>query len=112
MDLSFWCIVKIVEWDIVRITKCAWWWIYYDNYLDFFDEWNIEKIIWHPMTRGRLCFLSETHTEYVREWNSLRDYFMYNSILYQQTVLERPEELQDLVIEFLECLPDNSCISE
>lgn len=65
----------------------------------------------NPMNWGRLCYLRSLHT-YCGEIRLLDKNFWFmkwemecNKEYYQQTVLERPVELQELVLEFLLTLP-------
>jgi hypothetical protein len=107
--------------DVYRI--CKYW-------TEFTYEINtITNIIWHPMTRGRLCYLekqrqledvwmidlfSKTEQLQTKVWHKRVDmiwketekardkvwfYFQSHPSTLQQTVLERPEELQDLVFK-------------
>lgn len=96
---------------------------------------NIVEIIWHPMNWGRLCYIekqsqfenvwlvnlfSQTEqlqtgvwhkrvSEIGKETQKARDkvfmYFHTRMDTFQQTVLERPVELQQLVLDFLLTLP-------
>ncbi len=70
----------------------------------------------HPIDRGRLCYLYKTKDDdedplerwdryWYDTWYKMLDYVNSNPILMTKTVLERPEELQDLVIDFLQTLP-------
>jgi hypothetical protein len=59
------------------------------------------------MTRGRLCYLykeamkKKVDVRIINPLTNIEDFLDRNHITYQQTVLERPEELQDLVLSFL-----------
>lgn len=85
----------IIEWDYIVI----WWTI----------KNKILQIIWHPITRWRLCYLYwsmpiQKRTEEVYEkFNAMQLHFILpdNTHLLNQTILERPEELQLLVRDFL-----------
>lgn len=89
-----------------------------------FNTWckGIE-IIWHPISRGRLCYLYfnlrnskekrnkfvlwKTNAEVVKIYDNydwLSVFFQDNEMLYNKTVLERPVELQSLVLSFLKTL--------
>ncbi len=68
------------------------------------------EVIWHLMGYWRLCYLFEQRQHYVdMSWEDARanvsNYFQDNFLVYQQTVLERPVELQELVLKFLLTLP-------
>jgi hypothetical protein len=139
--LSFGCIITLKQESDYRHNHemiFCWEWDRWDKYFlsnwddafnlypyrfeDLFIEDNegeaecLHKIIWHPMTRGRLSYLYLRHRNYdwaKESFDKLKAMFWFSDHnLIQKTILERPEELQDLVIEFLECLPDNSCIAE
>lgn len=72
-----------------------------------YENWSF-YIIWHPMNRGRLFYFhkkSNGSSEQFKYFDEMFNYFNQNLDCYQQTVLERPEELQDKVIAFLETLP-------
>lgn len=67
---------------------------------------NDVKIIWHPITRWRLCYLSR---KYQNIWSMSNrhtvEYWLKQNIeLYDKTILDRPEELIDLVLSFLQSL--------
>lgn len=66
------------------------------------------EIIWHPMNWGRLSYLylRNRNYEWVKdEFNKLKSAFWFYEHKYiQQTVLERPVELQELVLSFLNTL--------
>lgn len=74
------------------------------------NETNDDRItiIWHPMNRGRLCYLrwiNDIDVTNSDERKFMMMTFMDNPKYLQQTVLDRPEELLDLVIAFLDTLP-------
>ena len=85
----------IIEWDYIVV-----WWIIKNKILN---------IIWHPITRWRLCYLYwsmpiQKRTEEVYEkFNAMQLHFILpdNTELLNQSILERPEELQLLVRDFL-----------
>lgn len=68
------------------------------------------ELLRKPMNWGRLCYLYNKNflnadTGIMHE---LITYFDNNPIYYQQTVLERPTELQELVLKFLSSLPKDA----
>ena len=70
----------------------------------FYDpDWDYE-IIWHPITYSRLCYLywsQKNENLLTREWIACNNKFTYNPEYIKQSILERPEELQLLVRDFL-----------
>lgn len=71
--------------------------------------------IWHPMTYWRLCFIRYNKVlnyeqmldakKAIDLFYVLDEHFKSSPSMMQCTVLERPEELQELVLSFLESLP-------
>lgn len=108
--LSFSCIILSPEWNIYTVTSIINWYV-------FLKEWTLPftidkiEIIWHPITRWRLCYLRQTDKsedtvvnwvkQKMEKWINLCWNFENNPELYNQTILERPEELQLLVRDFL-----------
>lgn len=68
---------------------------------------SLDDIIWHPMTRGRLCYLYDESGENIVSLGILAEIRvkLKKEKDTHKTVLERSEEVQDLVIAFLETLP-------
>lgn len=83
--------VNYLSWDQVKTTN--WWRLVADN------------ILWHPMSRGRLCFLwtIEQNKNFLMNnaRNKMTRWFWKNLSMYQKNILERPEEIQKLVMQFL-----------
>lgn len=74
-----------------------------------YENWSF-YIIWHAMNRWRLCYLRWINNTNVRSNSDERKFMMMSMATpeyLQQTVLDRPEELQDKVIAFLESLPQD-----
>ena len=111
--LSFGC--------IVQVANCAWrkeeWDMYWWHHLmrvgnekreeTSFLEWIIttKEVIesyWHPMNWGRLYSFLYSHNCALEFVTLEQEFKKYNA--YQQTVLERPVELQELVLAFLNTL--------
>ena len=72
------------------------------------DNWHIE-IIWKPFDYGRLSYLSFIHRDnYIIKSSTLlddlSDYFKNHPEMVQQTVLEWSDELNNLILEFLESI--------
>jgi len=86
------------------------------------DDYRDEQIIWHPITWWRLCYLRRKLMEINKNITDIKtiakevfskeervnkarmcidSYFFGNPSLYNQTILERPEELQLLIKDFL-----------
>lgn len=131
--LSFGCIVNVSNDYYPKSSQMIFWWLdkskdkirlykgdgTFDLYgYDFsvlftvdylwLEEPMEELVIWHPMNWGRLCYL------WVMDWFSEKeesyaviDYFTEHKECYQQTVLERPVELQEVVLKFLVTLQKN-----
>lgn len=62
------------------------------------------EILWHPITYSRLCYLMEisrTAKKHRDMFRNILQTFNSNTKLYNQSILERPEELQLLVRDFL-----------
>lgn len=84
--------------------------VYYDNDWCIL-HWEQEKNYWMPMNRWRLCYLWLREIYSLREYTawdkyeSMEEVFRQNIEAYQQTVLERSDEIQSAVLEFLSCLP-------
>lgn len=87
----------IIEWDYIVI-----WWTVKNKIL---------QIIWHPITRWRLCYLNnkinianiniDLAIDISNKFNAIETKLNNNPSLYNKTILERPEETQLLVREFL-----------
>lgn len=115
-------------WTIIS-TRYDWMCIYIDHssYIAQCADWtprvtwistNVEKeivtVYGVPMNWGRLCYIAK-RDRYLRlgswlwekrvKWVKIENYFFGNIECYHQTVLERPVELQKLVLEFLISLP-------
>lgn len=72
------------------------------------NNWRI-NIIWKPFDYGRYIYLKLSHPNKILSsiHREIENYFDSNRELYQETVLERPEELNQLILEFLESIyPD------
>lgn len=131
-SLSFGCIIKpILEEDYRMIDNEEYARIMDDEgnieviSLDEYNKWDwivydptIEKVIWHPMDYGRLCYLHQTRKgkEVIEDWIKIKMKswmdlcfcFEDNHELYNQTVLERPIKTQDYVRDFLLLLSEDS----
>lgn len=114
--LSFWCLLDIKTlwdydvsdvpyWVLRAISDCDF--IYWNEVFDFLDNTSFKyTIIWHPMNRWRLCYLYKDIKWYNEPWRYMFHYFkQVDNNCCQQTVLERPVELQELVLNFLLTLP-------
>jgi len=133
-ELSFGCICEFVTkqyYDkyIVMYQWISWKEKIFAEYISlekdmnwFYDtDWGFE-IIWHPITRWRLCYLRRKLMEINKNITDIKtiakevfskeervnkarmcidSYFFGNPSLYNQTILERPEELQLLIKDFL-----------
>ena len=72
------------------------------------NNWRI-NIIWKPFDYGRLSYLYFTKAEddiSMSTYGKVEAYMMKNKECYQQTVLERPEELSLLILDFLQSITD------
>lgn len=88
---------NIIEWDYIVI----WWTI----------KNKILQIIWHPITRWRLCYLRQTDKsedtvvnwvkQKMEKWINLCWNFENNPSLYNKTILEWDEKTLLLVRDFL-----------
>jgi hypothetical protein len=101
--LSFGCIIEIWWEDVDVCTwKCWETHIFWNNYRTI-DIWWISKIIWHPITYSRLCYLFQcngnSNTDVLV--NEIIEIFSMNPELYNQTILERNEEVLNSVRDFL-----------
>ena len=79
----------LLDWDVIRT-------------IEEFDD--IYKTIWHPITRWRLCYINskiKTSPEKRKMRDEITYNFKLNPELYNKSILERPEELQLLVRDFL-----------
>ena len=107
-SLTFWCILWCDNVYKRYIRTDDWWHhtcVDFDDVIWWFYWFNEPEIIWHPMSRGRLCYLWLLQT--CEKWSIQEDiyhYFIGNEDLYQQTVLERDEETCKLVLSFLNTL--------
>ena len=87
----------IIEWDYIVV-----WWIIKNKILN---------IIWHPITRWRLCYLRQTDKsedtvvnwvkQKMEKWINLCWNFENNLSLYNKTILEWNEKTQNIVKDFL-----------
>jgi len=77
------------------------WWVDVDS-----KRAEIIDIIWHPITRWRLCYLYQwkQSTETIKIIFQINNMLYKQPIMYQQTILDRPEEIIDLVLSFLQSL--------
>lgn len=72
--------------------------------LDNFEKINI---IWKPFDYGRLSYLFLANSNYLEEKVAIERYFVRDIKMLQQTVLEWSDELNNLILEFLESIyPD------
>lgn len=80
-------------------------WVYDNSDNDKLVDSDKYEIIWHPITYSRLCYLymiNTNITEYSADlWFKVREYFNKELIYMDKNILERPEELQLLVRDFL-----------
>jgi len=120
--LSFGCIVEtrpctLFWWCLSRWVLCLYqWWdigVLFQN--KYIYETTIQKeksivndkffsvIIWHPIDRWRLCYLSKTSTreDFMEERYILAFLFKNNPELYQWNILTRPDEVLNEVRNFL-----------
>ena len=117
MTLSFGCMLvkKFDDWSfyyniIARVEKEY----NYDIDMYYSTNWyNIPiweyEIIWHPLTRWRLCYLrtasrpdnEEQSIEKMKKWMILYSWFNDNPEFYQQNIVEWDEETIKLVKDFL-----------
>lgn len=85
-----------------------------DEKIEMINDENIKdtfEIIWHPITRWRLCYLRQTNksddtiVDWVKQkmekWISLSFAFEDNPELYQKSILEWDEQTQNKVRDFL-----------
>jgi hypothetical protein len=68
-------------------------------------ELNEFRIIWHPIRYWMLRYLAEINKVSLPWFDGI---FEVYPELYKQTILDRPEELVDLVLQFLKSLDKNS----
>lgn len=110
-SLSFGCMILMQDDDY---DLCIWRITWLHNWLDYVfttDIWVIWEAIenyWHPIRYDRLCYL---YLNSVKIWKisslsvwrfiSVQENLESNIELYNQSILERPEELQLLVRDFL-----------
>lgn len=108
-ELSFGCIVE---------HKSYWYWyvLWNESYKFLSKNWTfswfaVDKIIWHPITRWRLCYLRQTDKsedtvvnwvkQKMEKWINLCWNFENNPELYNQNILTRNEDVLNLVRDFL-----------
>lgn len=123
---ELWAKKELQPWTIIERYKGVYdtflWMNDYGNYLDFWillkDKsyfWesttldNFEKIniIWKPFDYGRLSYLFLANSNYLEEKVAIERYFVRDIKMLQQTVLEWSDELNNLILEFLESIyPD------
>lgn len=106
--LSFGCIVirwENIEWTIVTNS---WWWHFSIKFDDTTSSVrrnsSMDKIIWHPITRWRLCYLQATQKYNYKTRLTLDKNFFVNPALYNQTILEWNEETLLLILQFLKSI--------
>lgn len=111
--LSFWCIIQTKEW-IARIYKVdgsdpARTLYYIDQKPNVVKRATWLKVIWHRMNRWRLFYLlinpKSISQESQDSFDKIVSFLSREPKRYQYTVLERPIELQKLVLKFLLTLP-------
>lgn len=116
--LSFWCILKENSFSVIVTSisdDSGLISILRNRVLLVATEQSIKlnktiEVIWHPMNWGRLCWLYRTSmrrkpdNKIISEFVDLETRFDVVFDCYQQTVLERPIELQELVLAFLKTL--------
>lgn len=119
-SLNFGCIIeaKFISWSLWYYTICELWdyvyWVVQTWINKWFERVYLEsesildtkyEIIWHPITYSRLSYLRSTNQPLsIPSWatrNAILVSFQNNPELYNQSILERPEELQLLVRDFL-----------
>lgn len=120
--LSFGCIYRRWEWyETIYPDPNTWFdengelwetWqdygLYENSDNDYLVPKDMREIIWHPMTRWRLCYLwlkwldKDIHNN---ARSNMMDYMENNIDIFQQTVIEWDEKFTDLVLAFLETLP-------
>lgn len=130
-ELRFWCFIETdIHSEAVRITELFdvasdditayniwdelphWEDIYCRVSVYSWDFWlnHIKNILWHPLTRGRITYLAQIHSDW---WDldnissQVLDIFDDNRELYDQNELQRmtsPKrpELRELLIKFAE----------
>lgn len=121
---ELWAKKELQPWTIIERYKGVYdtflWMKDYGGYLDFWillkdgsyfgetttrDNFERINIIWKPFDYARLVYLIDGRFDSTIDWILLE--FDCNRELYQETVLERPEELNKLILEFLESIyPD------
>lgn len=121
-ELSFGCLtnnwqyIYLCKWDTFPNAVMK---LYEDNEEDLKFRWPFPQttqnnyshdyIIWHPITRWRLCYLywsmpiQKRTAEVYEKFNAMQLHFILpdNTELYNQTILERTEEVNKLVLDFL-----------
>lgn len=125
---ELWAKKELQPWTIIERYKGVYdtflWMKDYGVYLDFWillkdgsyfgetttrDNFERINIIWKPFDYGRYIYLKLSHPNKILSsiHREIENYFDSNRELYQETVLERPEELNQLILEFLESIyPD------
>lgn len=117
---SFWCIIELnsliyrldTRYEIYTYRET------WEKYIHQEGQWMMHEtrckeynIVWHPMNWGRLCYLAETCQNKSDVNASLQMQFVFRkqyTECMQQTVLERPVELQQLVLDFLLTLTNDN----
>lgn len=119
--LSKWCMFKAKNknndnYNCVMLNN-EYFWNEYDDIIESIileksnnkSLFKIKKVIWHPITRWRLCYLQsiknskDTSTRY-----RLKDYFELTNRLYDKTILDRPEDFcENILLPFLESIQCN-----
>jgi hypothetical protein len=123
--LSFWCMLnrKTNDWCetiYYVLDRCTFWsrryWIssvpFWSMDLEFDEDmisrwsWDIYEIVWHPITYWQICYIRYTNINkiYWIEFLKICEFLEKDVELYKKTILERPDELVDLVLSFLESL--------
>lgn len=103
--LSFWCKVLLVWWWYLVLVNKEKFSLYDTEDWNRIDSWNIDLIVWHPLTRWRIEYLHQTRNNDTDEYWSIHELFLFNPELYDKSELERMqsphrEELKKLLIQF------------
>jgi hypothetical protein len=117
--LSFWCqLLRHTEDGLTQTYYIIWPWTHSKRWissmpfgsmdLEFNEDmiskssWDWYEIIWHPITRSRLCYIQSTrNSKDTPTRYKLKELFEIKNSLYNQTILEWDEETINLVREFL-----------
>ena len=98
-ETNIWNRIKIIWNDIIEWDYIVVWWIIKNK---------IIQILWHPITRWRLCYLQSTkNSTDTSSRYRLKEHFELQNWLYNKTILDWDETTQIKVRDFLFSIQQN-----